>query len=474
MSTIIKGNSEFDRKKFEDVLYPSIDFVGTMRQGGIIASAISTLRGIGSLARAFSSVTPITQLITGPLCAIVSVAYFIPNTIADVKITAAAADDTGIRLAILSLINAVFAGVMGIATTACGIVEFLGPKMAHLFHYLPILAKPVATFASTAVGSALGAIYVIRGSIMVTRASYQLKRAFEFKNAFLKELKLISEINTFDTLNRHVDDILDFKTDLQKTYENSDEIGPTNKQKKTRGRLALSRKIGIIEKETLKDAEGKEVIINGKSIEIPVTKEHSTLEEKIDYIAKIDKGNFSIRLQQTLSLIIGISMIIGGALLIASLFVFPPLAILIISLVCAVFFIAVEGIFLPYDSSTLLKKLTDWLYGKGSQELQELRKAYETIQNDFGGKNFLQASKEEADKRRQKLIDNISDLSIFASDSDEQKQISKAIRAYLTGVSNFEDLKKLANELYFKQRIQIDINTTPEDQEVDESNEIYD
>ncbi len=222
---------------------------------------------------------------------------------------------------------------MGAATTACGVVSMMSPAVANLMHFHPILTGSAAVTAGVATNVGLGAIYGIRGGIILARAGYNLHYINEFQSSFDSQGHKIKNENTLN-----------------------DAINWLNAQR--------------YDKDGKETASFKRRV--GEKCPQKVTIE-STLDKKIEYLAAVDKGIHTKKMQQILSIIIGISMVIGGGLLIASCFFCAPLTLVILTIIMGVFFATMESVYLHFDSSFLFGKLNDFLY-RESLWIQELRK----------------------------------------------------------------------------------------------------
>ena len=116
-------------------------------------------------------------------------------------------------------------------------------------------------------------------------------------------------------------------------------------------------------------------------VENGVTKTYSasslkeaTPAQKLQYLALVDKGIYTQRLKQKLSMSIGVAMFIAGALTIVVTVMSGGIAPVIIALASAIFFILMEGFFWTYDSSSAFEWFRDKLYTE-SQFIADLRAA---------------------------------------------------------------------------------------------------
>lgn len=327
-------DADWARTLGQEGLWMAVDGVGTIRNTSSAAQGILQAIGTASLAgKALGSVVPITQLITGPLCVFSAFQHTLPGAIEELK-GVAPKDKEGQHVARLGLVNQIFFAKMGAATTACGVVSMMSPAVANLMHFHPILTGPAAVTAGVATNVGLGAIYSIRGGVILARAGYNLHYINEFQNSFVAQGQSI--IKNERTLN--------------------DAITWLNEQR--------------YDKEGKETASFKRRV--GEKCPQNVTSK-SSFDEKIEYLAAVDKGIHTKKMQQILSIIIGISMVIGGGLLIASCFFCAPLTLIVLTIIMGVFFATMESVYLHFDSSVLFGKLNDFLY-RESPWIQELRK----------------------------------------------------------------------------------------------------
>ncbi len=327
-------DADWARTLGQEGLWMAVDGVGTVRNVSSAAQGILQALGTASLAgRALGGVVPVTQLLTGPLCVFSAFKHTLPGAIEELN-GVAPTDQEGKHVARLGLVNQVFFAKMGAATTACGVVSMMSPAVANLMHFHPILTGSAAVTAGIATNVGLGAIYSIRGGIILARAGYNLHYINKFQRSFDEQGQSAKE----------------------KEHKLNDAITWLNQQ-----RYDIDGK----ETATFKRRVGEKCPQN-------VTTE-STTDAKIEYLAAVDKGIHTKKMQQILSIIIGISMVIGGGLLIASCFFCAPLTLVVLTIIMGVFFATMESVYLHFDSSFLFGKLNDFLY-KESDWIQELRK----------------------------------------------------------------------------------------------------
>lgn len=326
-------DADWSRTLGQEGLWMAVDGVGTIRNTSSAAQGILQAIGTASLAgKALGSVVPLTQLITGPLCVFSALQHTLPGAIEELK-GVAPKDQEGKYVARLGLVNQLFFAKMGAATTACGVVSMMSPAVANLMHFHPILTGSAAVTAGVATNVGLGAIYSIRGGIILARAGYNLHYINEFQSSFdVQGHKIKNENSLNDAI----------------TWLNDQRYDKEGKETAT-----FKRRVG-------------------EKCPQNVTSD-STIDAKIEYLAAVDKGIHTKKMQQILSIIIGISMVIGGGLLIASCFFCAPLTLVILTIIMGVFFATMESVYLHFDSSFLFGKLNDFLYTE-SHWIQELRK----------------------------------------------------------------------------------------------------
>jgi len=337
-------------------VYCFIDGTGGMRQ---VSSAVENVVKLTSHAQGVSHIasvgTPIGLLITGPLCMATAAAWTLPDAVKTLKAakeelntleldelvdqnTQKVIQDAknAIQLAELGVANQSFYFTMGASQTASGIVGVLSGEAPHLFHYAPVLTGHAASTASMASGAVLGAIYVARGSIMFAKAVKGYRMVDQFHKEFTENYE------------KGIEEAIGF---MQET-ENL-------------GKGYLERRVDPSCLE-IKDEEGKVIwkyTATGK--EIANQKIAYTEEEKVDYLKAVDKGIYTEKLKHRISMIIATAMIFGGILAIIAACVFTGgIALLVIGLASAIFFMSVEYIFLTYDSSSLFEKLRNRLYSE--------------------------------------------------------------------------------------------------------------
>lgn len=363
---IQKGNADFNLTPGRTFVYCSIDGIGGLRQTSTAAQSISLLSHASSNASNITGAAiPFGLLITGLLSMGTAAFWTLPDssqalTEAQKELEAAekaletATDKEeskkvvmeakhAVEISRLGLANHSLYFSMGASQTASGIVSMLSPETAHVLHYSPILTGHAANIAGLATGVALGAIYVARGGVMLTRAvkSYCLVR--------------------------------DFHDEFKKGFENSGSKGQTDgihaatgfmEKAKVKGQPYLDRRI---DQSCLRKTDEKGNYLGTyteKGFQNPegeITK-YSSDSEKIEYLKRVDKGIYTEKLKHEVAITIAIAMIIGGVLAIVLSVMTGGIAALIIGLVSAIFFMSMEYIFMTYDSSSLFEWLRDRLY----------------------------------------------------------------------------------------------------------------
>lgn len=205
----------------------------------------------------------------------------------------------------IGVVNMASMGLMGMAQVASGIVAMLGPEMAHTLNYSSVLGGTAAATATLATTIGLAAVYIFRGALMVTRTTKNLRLLNDFEKRF----------------NEHCN--------------------------------SIDEAIDFIEKE-------KEKGLDLKRKGVP---ERTEKQSDVDYLKAVNKGIYTEKLKQYLSMLIGWSMIIGGILAIIGVSVASGgIAPIVIGLVSAVFFLLLESAFVSYDTSKAFEWIRDKLY----------------------------------------------------------------------------------------------------------------
>jgi len=341
------ADGEWDRTLKQEGLWLSIDGIGTGRN---ITTAIGSGTEIAGTSAKVASVcgggiVPILQVVGGVLVVGSALRDTIPKAYEEYKGARAEYEmavfsrdqekldyaEEGVAVATLGLANQSLYCSMGGGLIAAGTTTMMGPATAHLMGFNPV----VGAMAGAAAGAALGGIYVLRGGVVIGRAAYNLY----YLNRFEKEFKTALAVNE----------------ETQECLEEAVEKALAVINKPGEGSLAQQRRIGDAAK---------------------ITPE--TLEEKIRLLEKADQELYTKKLQQKVSLIIGIAMVIGGLASIAAVVFSGGLALPLIALISAIAFTAMEGIYATYDSSYLFEKVRARLY-KPSQEIQDLRALHERL-----------------------------------------------------------------------------------------------
>ena len=298
----------------ETLVYMGIDVLGGSRQTLAATEAVSRLaqNTISRVAAITGAAVPLVFPLTG-LLSLATARWAIRDAstqLAQAKTDLETAPEGSVKkssakhaitTARLGIANQTLYGAMGAGQIAVGGVELASPTVAHTLHYAPTLQGAAASTAGLATGVALGAIYILRGIFMLAKGLMNKKVICDFEATWKTQTS---------------------KEDLLKKFEE--------------GHL------------------GKLVTVD------------STLADS-EKIKAIDKGIFTAKLYQNISIIIAGSMILGGVLAIALAIMACHMGVgapayLGIGLSSATFFIAMEFIFLMYDSSALFEKFRDSRY----------------------------------------------------------------------------------------------------------------
>lgn len=353
--TALVSNGDLIQTPVREAAYMGIDALGAGRQGFTIVGVGSQLsHASAAISTVASAAIPVGLCLTGAACMITAAAWTIPDAVNGLKSTykeletaeASVTDldqsedsllvdrlsafkaveeaKTALPIAKLGVANQSLYLAMGAAQAAAGVVDIISPTVAHAFHFTPVLTGTAAATAATAAGVALGAVYVVRGGVMMTKSvkSYCIVRDFENE----------------------------FKTSVGESIEKAVTF---MEDSKARGETYLGRRV---------DAKCLTAAENGTDIE---------------KLQAFDKGIYTEKLKHKIAIAIAAAMIIGGVLAIVAACLIPGvLPVLIISLVSAAFFLSVESVFFSYDSSRIFEWLRDHLY-KESPYLTAVIKGYE-------------------------------------------------------------------------------------------------
>ncbi len=350
-----KGNSDFVLTPPREFVYGSVDVAGIPRQLGVMTELLATAPQVSSIA---STVIPIALCFTGPACMATAAVWTIPDACdalveaqQDYQKACQGQENSdlnreakkAVEIAKLGLANHLLYFEMGAAQTASGIVTLLSPGAAHVFHYAPVLTGSAATAATMATSIALGAVYVVRGTVMLTRAVKNYREVRDFHNQFEKELggSPTGSKTIFDTKN--IDQAIDFMKGVQKI-----------------GDSYISRRVNescLRDDTFIYTLKGKKEIATGK-----ITTYDDT--SKKEYLNRVHKGIYTEELKHKIAITIAVAMIVGGALAIILSAMTGGILVIVIGLVSALFFLSMESIYLTYDSSYLFNWLRDRLYIK--------------------------------------------------------------------------------------------------------------
>ena len=211
----------------------------------------------------------------------------------------------------LAFANQILYVGIGGELAAAGVTGFLSPEMGHIFAYHAVLGASVTAKLSN---FALGITCVVRGTVMVSRALYNLSYLVPFHNE-LKKKKNVEDAFTF------------LKTEFEK------------------GKDRFIRRVG---------KDGAEAFEKSQNTE--------ELKEKQRVVELVDKALFKQKMMQYLTLIIGILMIAGGIAAIVFSAGAAGLAIAAVIGVASILYAQMEALWLVYDSSPLFDAIVDRLY----------------------------------------------------------------------------------------------------------------
>jgi hypothetical protein len=333
-----KSNGDLTLTPIRGPVYMGTDLFGGFRQVCTIAQAASQLAHSSPIiAGVANAAISIGLCLTGTVCMLTAAVWTIPDAYNSYKTVSTeieltqlppqpeeSAEETASKLlaleeakkalpiAKLGLANQGLYFGMGAAQFVAGVIDLCSPATAQILHYAPAMTGTAASTAAMASGIALGAVYVIRGSVMMVKS---IKSA-RIVHAFEEELKTET--------GKSIKAAVDFM-----------------KKEEKKGAAYLGRRL---------DMEGLEEAKND-----------------IEYLKAVDKGIYTEKLKHNIAIIIATAMIIGGILAIAAACLCPgTLPLIAIMLISAVFFLSVESVFLTYDSSKIFIWLRNTLYEESS------------------------------------------------------------------------------------------------------------
>lgn len=344
-----QGNGDFVLNKTRTAVYMSGDLIGGIRQGGALVQAATALAHTSAaVSHAAGILTPIGLLLTGPQVMGAAAIWTIPDAyqaLEDAKIERTEAKgafaikeaDHALTIARLGVAHQWAFFAMGAAQAGTGAVIMSTSEAAKVFHYAPLLTGHAAHVALTTANVALGAVYFIRGSIMLVRSRKSFKQVKKFRKEFeeLKGESLKGQMAKMKMIENRGSTYFERRVD------------PSCLEYEVKGKV-----VGTYSAYGVRYANG-------------MIRPYISKEEKEDYIQRVDKGIYTQELKHKVALIIATAMILGGAtaVLLATV-VTGGVPMLVIALASAIFFMSMEYLFLTYDSTTLFNKLRDSLYAR--------------------------------------------------------------------------------------------------------------
>ncbi|MES2272714.1 MAG: hypothetical protein V4487_00780 [Chlamydiota bacterium] len=343
-------NADFDVSGNRAGVYLATDAAGGARQIVALVGGVASLCGTAKVIAWAGLFFPAIMLFTGPACAAAAIKWTIPDAKEALKIAEAQlkkAETTPSNLvnlneaqnavanAKLGLTNHRLFLAMGLAQTALGI-GLLGGGIAAVSNCLPALGAAGSSALVVAASVLLGVVYTVRGSVM----GYRAYKNYNMVNSFHKEF----EENGKKSVDRAVT-FMQTQEALGETYLN----------------LRVDKSCLLI-KNAQKIVTGR---YTAQGIQDAVTGQLSPYnrEEKLEYLRRVEKGIYSEKLKHTVSKIIALAMLIGGILaIVAACIASGGTALIVVGIVSAVFFIAMEVIFFTYDSSRIFTRYRDWSY----------------------------------------------------------------------------------------------------------------
>jgi len=343
------ADGEWARLPGQEALWVTVDVIGTKRNfGTAIQSGCEIANTATKVSTAFGGVVvPILQILGGIMVVGSAIKHTIPQALkelgtakqelelADLSRNAARIGyaKEGLTVARLGVANQSLYLTMGGGLIASGTLTTMSPLGAELFKFQPVVGSGAAAVG----GAVLGGIYVVRGAVILGRSIYNLHYLNQFEDEFRSAMRLGGET----------------KADL----ENAVDLAIGAVQKYGDGSAAQQRRIG------------------DKVAGLPP---QASLDQKIAYLEEVDKGLHEKKLQQKISIIIGLAMFLGGIAAIAAIFFSGGLALPLIALISAIAFALMEVVYATYDSSVIFEKVRARCYTP-SQEIQALRALHEQL-----------------------------------------------------------------------------------------------
>jgi hypothetical protein len=367
---------EYDnRSNAAEWCFSAVDVINGGRNACTIAGTLPVLASLPNapiIAGASSAVASCMFLLTGALSIIISIAFLIPLSWEGFKSASTELEEAGkgenterqkdatealveAKLCCANFFGAllmggaqIFTGTVGICTT---------PFLTEALHISAFSSHALQTSLVASAGTLLGGIYVFRGIVQFVRAVRNLNRV----NRFYEEFKC--QLNAKDS---SLDSLTNF--------------------------LYTQRDIG--------EAYWK------RRVDTSCSKERKSPEkEKIEYLKEVDKGIYSHKLKNQISLFIAVAMIIGGTISILLSFITGGIVPLVFGLVCCVAFILMEYVFLTVDLTYLYKKLLDRLYVQ-SKSLTKFLNSVEKSENSSRVDHISDSESEDSDSFERRTGNN--------------------------------------------------------------------
>jgi hypothetical protein len=369
--------------------YMLVDALGT---GGQAATIISLLSSAATIATAVADVfIPVRFLVTGALGTATGTAWTVPDAQKGLEAAKAELKDAGtdfaatveakkaVEMAELGVTNQQLYRLMGLGQIAAGSIGIC--SSTHL-GFSPILTGQAASVSGSVAGAALGAVYVVRGMVMLNRSLQNYRMVNSFHNYFMLGSETLDKgISLMKKVESRGGSFMDRRIDSSCLTEKSKD-GNTIERYTSGGIIKVTRTLSSCDEKDISEykrrfaskadlnvmsTDGKVIIgqYTPKGFFKITTKttEYKTDEAKKDYLARVDKGIYTEELKHKVAAIIAAAMIIGGIIaIITSVFLTGGLSFVILGVASAVFFASMESIFLTYDSSSIFKKVRDRLY----------------------------------------------------------------------------------------------------------------
>lgn len=282
----------------------------------------------------------------------------------------------------LSFANQILKVGMGLGQMSVATFSICSNSVAKFFAYSPVLVGQTARIAIATAGAALGVIYLMRGSVMIYRSMKCRHRIAEFhaefkaalakspqdavsflqaerdrlKHAFGRFSLAKEDREAFPELAKM--ELSDEEKELLQRFES---LSPEEKNKM---KISDPRIAKCFSKESalgiayLTRRMGGEVAKKIFSHDFEITER---------FLVEVDEALYTEQFKQRVLTVVGGSMIAGGILSVTAACFSGGMSMTVISLVSAIFFVSVEGIFFTYDCGAVSKALSKYFYARSEK-----------------------------------------------------------------------------------------------------------